>query len=59
MSLLNRGHRGQLRERYIGEGKSAIPFINYGRPGAKAKEDYITKRIHYCKVWGLRLKPLN
>ena len=21
MSLLNRGHRGQLRERYIGEGK--------------------------------------
>ena len=84
MSLLNRGHRGQLRERYIGEGKlrelmakaagmeknanlleaakiweSAIPFINYGRPGAKAKEDYITKRIHYCKVWGLRLKPFN
>ena len=84
MSLLNRGHRGQLRERYIGEGKlrelmakaagmeknanlleaakiweSATPFINYGRPGAKAKEDYITKRIHYCKVWGLRLKPLN
>lgn len=84
MSLLNRGHRGQLRERYIGEGKlrelmseaankeksgqlteaaasweAAIPFINYGRPGAKAKEDYITKRIHYYKVWGLRLKPLN
>ena len=21
MSLLNRGHRGQLRERYIGDGK--------------------------------------
>ena len=39
--------------------EAAIPFINYGRPGAKAKEDYITKRIHYCKVWGLRLKPLN
>ena len=39
--------------------ESAIPFINYGRPGAKAKEDYITKRIHYCKVWGLRLKPFN
>lgn len=80
LNINNRGHRGTLRERYIGEGKlrelmakaagmeknanlleaakiweSAIPFINYGRPGAKAKEDYITKRIHYCKVWGLRL----
>ena len=84
MSLLNRGHRGTLRERHIGEGKlrelmakaagmekesnlleaakiwqSAIQFINYGRPGAMAKEDYITKRINYCKVWGLRLRNTN
>ena len=81
MNLNNRGSRGTLRERHIGEGKlrelmakaagmekesnlleaakiwqSAIPFINYGRPGAMAKEDYITKRINYCKVWGLRLR---
>lgn len=84
MSLLNRGHRGQLRERYIGEGKlrklmseaagmeknanlleaakiweSALPFINYGKPGAIEKETYIANRVRYCKVWGLRLKPLN
>ena len=84
MSLLNRGHRGQLRERYIGEGKlrelmakaagmeknanlleaakiweSALPFINYGKPGARDKEAYITNRVRYCKVWGLRLKPFN
>ena len=84
MSLLNRGHRGQLRERYIGEGKlrelmseaankeksgqlteaaasweAAIPFINYGKPGAIEKETYIANRVRYCKVWGLRLKPFN
>ena len=94
MSLLNRGHRGTLRERHIGSGKlremmqraareeqtaqaagepdkwhlllaaakaweQALPFINYSRPGAMAKEDYITKRIHYCKVWGLRLRNTN
>ena len=84
MSLLNRGHRGQLRERYIGEGKlrelmakaagmeqqknllgaapvweKALDFINYGRPGAIEKETYIANRVRYCKVWGLRLKPLN
>ena len=83
MSLLNRGHRGQLRERHIGEGRlrelmakaagmeqqknllgaapiweQALRFINYGKPAATAKEDYITKRIHYCKVWGLRLRTL-
>ena len=81
MSLNNRGHRGTLRERYIGEGKlrelmakaasleknanlleaakiweQAIRFINYGKPGAMTKEEYITKRINYCKVWGLRLR---
>lgn len=84
MNLNNRGHRGTLRERYIGEGKlrelmakaagleknanlleaakiweSAIHFINYGKPGAIEKETYITNRVRYCKVWGLRLKPLN
>ena len=94
MSLLNRGHRGQLRERYIGEGKlremmqraareeqtaqaagepdkwhlllaaakaweKALDFINYGKPGARDKEAYITNRVRYCKVWGLRLKPFN
>ena len=81
MSLLNRGHRGQLRERYIGDGKlrelmaqaagmeqennllgaaqiweQAIRFINYGKPNALQKEFYINNRIHYCKVWGLRLR---
>ena len=84
MSLLNRGHRGQLRERYIGDGKlrelmakaagmeqqknllgaapvweKALDFINYGKPGARDKEAYITNRVRYCKVWGLRLKPFN
>ncbi len=84
MSLLNRGHRGQLRERHIGEGRlrelmakaagmeqqknllgaapvweKALDFINYGKPGARDKEAYITNRVRYCKVWGLRLKPFN
>ena len=84
MSLNNRGHRGTLRERHIGEGKlrelmaqaagmeqeknllgaaqiweQAIRFINYGKPGAIEKETYIANRVRYCKVWGLRLKPLN
>ena len=94
LNINNRGHRGTMRERYIGEGKlremmqraareeqtaqaagepdkwhlllaaakaweQALPFINYGRPGAIEKETYITNRVHYCKVWGLRLKPLN
>lgn len=83
MSLLNRGHRGTLRERHIGEGKlrelmaqaagmeqeknllgaaqiweQAMRFINYGKPNAMKKEDYISKRIHYCKTWGLRLRTL-
>lgn len=83
MNLNNRGSRGTLRERHIGEGKlrelmakaagmekeknllgaapiweQALRFINYGKPAATAKEDYITKRIHYCKVWGLRLRTL-
>ena len=84
MSLLNRGHRGQLRERYIGEGKlrellseastkeksgdllgagevwqQALRHIDYRKKDALQKECYINNRIHYCKVWGLRLKPLN
>ena len=84
MSLLNRGHRGTLRERHIGEGRlrelmakaagmeqqknllgaapvweKALDFINYGKPGAIEKETYITNRVRYCKVWGLRLKPFN
>ena len=81
MNLNNRGSRGTLRERHIGEGKlrelmakaagmekeknllgaapiweQTLRFINYGKPGAMTKEEYITKRIHYCKVWGLRLR---
>lgn len=84
MSLLNRGNRGTLRERHIGEGRlrelmakaagmeqqknllgaapvweKALDFINYGKPGARDKEAYITNRVRYCKVWGLRLKPFN
>ncbi len=39
--------------------EQALPFINYGRPGAIEKETYITNRVRYCKVWGLRLKPFN
>ena len=81
MNLNNRGSRGTLRERHIGEGKlrelmakaagmekeknllgaaqiwqQALRFINYDKPGAMKKEEYITKRINYCKVWGLRLR---
>ena len=36
--------------------EQALRFINYGKPNARAKEYYITKRIDYCKVWGLRLR---
>ena len=39
--------------------EKALDFINYGKPGARDKEAYITNRVRYCKVWGLRLKPFN